>query len=469
VTALARRFPAAMPAMLALAAVTSLATGFLWVRQPWFLAASIAGVAALALAVKYLTAPRFALVGFILYLPLDWLVVLGLDSVGLSAGRLIRPLLTIGLAAACFFARGSRGAVPLAIAAAVGLVVGISLLQLFNPGLPDLQTAAIGVQTRILPLTLLPAGLYLALRPNALTNLTRALVWVTIVSAVVIVVQLSRGDTLVAVLGLNYPVFGVSQNGVPINRYPGPFLGAGLSMTMMFAFAAFVGFGHLLRRGERLLLGVAWLSWLVLLFANNQRSLFLFLLVDAPLVLLIGRFRNRLRRVPLALLLLVPAVLIAGSTFATRARSITDDPRQAVIQQHIVDPYATRVVSALKEAPLGRGLGTVAPGTRFLSDDTTFQTTPESFMAATIRETGILGLAAYLVLFALVAGALLQRALTAEDVTTRRFCAACLAITLWVMQLAVTYEPLSYYPFGPLYWLFVGLALGLPRRRADAA
>jgi hypothetical protein len=465
VTTLARRVPESA-AVLGLVTVASVAVGFLSVRQPLVLLACIGAGIGLVVAFRYLTAAQFALVAFVLYLPLDWLLVLLLDSFGLSEGRLLRPLLTVGLAAACFFARGDRAApVPSAIAWALGVVVGISLLELFNPGLPDLSTAGVGILTRLIPLVLLPAGLYLALTRKSLTSLTRALAWVMVASGVVIMFQLARGDTLVSLVGLKYPLFGVSHEGVSVQRYPGPFLGAGLGMVMMFAFAAFVGFGHLLHRRERVLLVAAWACWLLALFANTQRSLFLFLVIDAPLVILLGRFRNFLRRAPVALVLLVPAAALAGNAFITRAQSITKDPGNVIVQQHIVTPYESRVATVLQQAPIGHGLGTASPGIRFVLGEPDLQTTPESFIAGTIHETGIPGLVAYLLLFALIAGVLLQRALSADDVTTRRFCAATLAITLWVIQLAVAYEPLSYYPFAPLYWLFVGVALGLPRGR----
>jgi hypothetical protein len=202
------------------------------------------------------------------------------------------------------------------------------------------------------------------------------------------------------------------------------------------------------------------------LFANNQRSLFLFLLVDAPIVLLLGKYGRRLLTVPIWIVLaIVPAFLLAGSAFVARVHTLTDSPQRVIVSDHLVAPLNERVIPAVQRAPLGGGLGVAAPGVRFLSSDPA-QTTPESFAAGVVDEVGVPGLVAYAAALLTLGVALARNALLARTLEGRRMNAAMLAVLLWVLQLAVTYEPLSYFPFAPFFWLLAGAALGLGKPRA---
>jgi putative peptidoglycan lipid II flippase len=436
----------------------SVTTGWIVWRAPLLLLIPVVA----ALVFLALTRFGFGLVLLVAYLPLDWVIVLALDARGYPEGRIIRAVLLCVVVGGWLAERRKDISLPPSIRLLFIGVVTLSLAELLNPSMPDAATGAVGIYTRLLPMALLLVGATMTRSRRHLELLSTAVLIVLLVTGVVIVAQIVRGDTLVSALGLTYPLFGVGVNGLSVNRFPGPFLGAGLPHFLLIAFAVGVATWHLGGGRKRLLWAIGAGAWVIALFANNQRSLFMFVVIDAPIVLVLGRYGRRLLATPFVLVLLIaPAFWLAGNAFVVRASTLTDNPSEVIVGQHILSPFKDRVLPALDDYPLGRGLGTETPGRRFVVGTPSTQTTPESFVASIVGEIGISGLALYGALFAAIAAMLFKGAVTAADKVARRLNAAMLAITLWVIQLAVSYEPLSYFPFAPFYWLLVGCALGL--------
>jgi hypothetical protein len=418
---------------------------------------------------RVLDSPRLAAYLFILYLPIDWLVDLELDSLGHPEGRLLRDLATvifIGSWLVWRYQQKGRQLPTLPPLVALGLVavLTISVVELANSWTHGPATGLVGIRTRLLPLLLLPVGFDLARTAGFLKSVNVAIYAVTVVSGVVVVLQLARQDTIVAAIDprLSYALPGVGAAGESVGRYPGPFLGAGLPEFLIIAFvfgtASFVA----VRDRNRIALWLlAAILWSIALLANNQRSLLLFLLLDAPLVVIFGMTRRRVGLLVLVVVALLPATMIAGAASSARLSTITSDPYQAIVQEHLVVPFVERDLAALRAAPLGLGLGSASPGARFVLGTSDVQVTPESYIAALILEVGIVGLIAYALLFAALAWGLAAAIRASDHPNNRLLAAGCLAVLVWVLQLSPTYEPLSYYPFAQLFWLTCGIALGL--------
>src|SRR5258708_24555241 len=201
------------------------------------------------------------------------------------------------------------------------VVVVIRVVELAGAGIRDGGTGAVGVRTRLIQLLLVAVCLGLARTKGFVTAVNNAMFVVIVITGIVVILQLLRGDTLASAIDprLVFPLAGVGANGLSVSRFPGPFLGAGLSMFLIIAFI--VGMASFTKVRTRWHL-VVWLLaagfWAVALLANNQRSLFLFLLIDAPIVVIVGMKERRKLLIALCFIAVLPSLLLAGTAGSAR-------------------------------------------------------------------------------------------------------------------------------------------------------
>lgn len=424
--------------------------------------------------VATLVPPEKAVLASIVYLPLDWLIVLSLDRVGVAEGRFLRDAFIVFVFLSWYFDSGRLSWQEVAlrmhppIQVAIFVVCGVSLAYAI-PVLSEPAVAVLGVRARLLPMLMIPVGIDLVRRSGFLRRLIWWSIAILVVSGIVITIQVFRGDTLAPALGLSYPLLGVGSSGENVYRFPGPFLGPGLPWVLVASSVLLLSLWSSREISIPAPVSVAaGVSWIVCLFANNQRSVMIYVPIAFICLLVFAPIGHRLVKVATgSVLLMIPAFALAGDALLSRASTLVNNPYDVYIYQRVVFPWETKIWPTLQEFPFGRGIGFYSNATRFLQESPNQGTTLESFVAVTIGEVGIIGMASWALLLVLIIKYFVRMMAENRGAPSyiRTFWTMLIAVYVFIVLLSITYEPLAIYPFPQLLWLLTGMGFGFSAYR----
>ena len=333
----------------------------------------------------------------------------------------------------------------------------------------------IGVRTYLLPLPLVWIG-YRAFERR--TELER-LAWLLMTQiAIIAMVAVSQLAMLSSVSGAVFEVpLGFGQAGVI--RPPGTFSAAGhYGMYILFAIPVAMGLLSLnVPLWKRAAFAGGLAGGVIGLMANTQRATIMLLVLTLPVMAMLARRSQALKRMAVGAALGAAALAVggqfAGTVFTERIASIGSDLHSTMV----ANPMA-RLQDSLLTPVWGAGLGIASPGSGRLLPEPSMSMPirtrdaikpAESFMAALIYDTGVPGLA----MFYLMIGVLLLRGYDAvracrgTDLGT--LAAAILTYQIAIVLQSWAYDPLHYPPSRVLFWIWGGVLCALPRiARASA-
>jgi hypothetical protein len=259
-------------------------------------------------------------------------------------------------------------------------------------------------------------------------------------------------------------------------RPPGTFSSPGhLGMYVLFAIPLALGLlGLRVPFSKRTGFVVGLVSATVALVANTQRATIVLLAVTLPLIAIVAR-RQAFMRLAVAFSIILAGGMIgsqvAGEAFRQRVESISRDFDQIVVRNPL-----DRMADALRmPAPtLGGGLGIASPGARRLEaqpsmgavDPETVRETikpAESFMAALVYQTGVVGLALFYLFIAALISASFRAVRACRHTDVGLLAAAIFSYQVAILIQSWAYDPLHYPPSRVFFWVWTGVLLNLPK------
>ena len=347
------------------------------------------------------------------------------------------------------------------------LLAGLGIIQLFNPNLENLVVGLVGIRTLLFYIPLLFIGYHFIQTKEQLYKFGFFLVMLAIPVSIVGIFQYLAGPHAVARLGpgfarsiwlvgtpLGYTVFRPTST----FSYAGGFGGYLLVMIILT-----ICFANFRVRGWTNRICLISLACLILgLAAGTQRSTILMLSLGIPVMYLLQK-KGIISNTLLLIIVIVGGCLLAAWFFLPgffyRIDSMIRDPYGIIVQKHLIDPAVTRISRALASSPLGGGLGSASPGTRYVTTTWTFA---ESFVEYLIRELGIVGLALYIwMLTSLVSlGFRIRRGLS--DSGLRWLVIGLIVYQLTIIGQSATYSPLNFPPTNVYFWFLSGVMMKLP-------
>jgi hypothetical protein len=250
---------------------------------------------------------------------------------------------------------------------------------------------------------------------------------------------------------------------------------AGFMIPVTFLSIAAITGGE--RQSTRWAGAIGLLASTVTLFANNQRSWFVIILVGIPILYLMTKSSVRAGRwfglgaVSLGGVLIGAAV--AGPALVDRVLTVALDPVQVVFGTTLGDFGVLKLASIIDAGTLlGNGPGTATIGARYFGP---IWELTENYFANAYYELGPLGLFA-LVGVILSVPAVTLRAWKAEpDAFVQNFLAATFVYQAAIIVISISYSPLAYPPSAVFFWISGGVAASrmaaskLGRTRGPAA
>jgi hypothetical protein len=233
---------------------------------------------------------------------------------------------------------------------------------------------------------------------------------------------------------------------------------AGFMIPLTFLSIAAVMAGN--ARSTRWAGAIGLLASTVTLFANNQRSWVVIILVGIPILYLMTKSSVRagrwFRLGAIAFGGLLIGAAVAGPAFVDRVLTITVDPVQVIFGSTLGDFGVLKLASIIDAGTLlGNGPGTATIGARYFGP---IWELTENYFANAYYELGPFGLVA-------LAGVILTiptmtlRAWKAEpDAFVRTFLAATFVYQAAVVVISISYSPLAYPPSALFFWIGAGIA-----------
>jgi hypothetical protein len=347
----------------------------------------------------------------------------------------------------------------------LGLLTALSLLSMIANGQQDPLAAVVGIYTWVAFAPLAWVGATLLSERRQLEHATFFVLLLAVPIAVAASVQYLLGTAWYASLGPGFAqatigVAGFSGEGVfRVNgtfSSPGHLAGFMIPVTFLSIVATTAGD----RRSIRGAGTIGLLASTVTLFANNQRSWVVIILVGIPILYLMTKSSVRagrwFRLGAIAFGGLLIGAAVAGPALVDRVLTVTVDPVQVIFGSTLGDFGVLKLASIIDAGTLlGNGPGTATIGARYFGP---IWELTENYFANAYYELGPLGLVA-------LAGTILAvptitlRAWKAEpDPFVRTFLAATLVYQAAVIVISISYSPLAYPPSAVFFWIGGGVA-----------
>jgi hypothetical protein len=389
--------------------------------------------------------------------------------------QLLTPLALCCVYLRTLFVRPNLSWLPFAVVPllGLGLLTILSLLSMIANGQQSSLAGLVGIYTWVAFAPLAWVGATLL---SERKEIERAAFYVLLIAApisAVAAIQYLLGAAWYASLGPGFAqatigVAGFSGEGVfRVNgtfSSPGHLAGFMIPVTFLSIVATTAGE----RRSTRWAGGVGLVATTVTLFANNQRSWAVIVLVGIPILYLLTRSSVRPARwLSLGVIafggLLVGAA-VAGPGLVDRVLTVAVDPVQVILGSTLGDFGVLKLASIIDAGTLlGNGPGTATIGARYFG---AIWELTENYFANAYYELGPFGLVA-LASAVFTVPTITLRAWKAEpDQFVRTFLAATLVYQAAIIVISISYSPLAYPPSALFFWIGGGIAAS---RLADAS
>ncbi len=463
----------------------AVAVGFAAAAGLWVYAlAVILGVAAVLAGLRDW---RFSIYALLMFLPYSGLLIIA-DYPDTGPAVLAKDLFFVIPAylgfGSVFLLKRSNVAIPgfpLGIAIALAALV---LIQLVNPNLPNLVVGLIGAKVWLMYIPMAFLGYHLI---RGRDDLERMLLLMTLAAVIPCIIGIVEGVLVAAGRGdVVYGLYGSAASAATqdfanvggalgdIRRVPSTFsfVGQYYLFTMAMLAAAYAYWRGFLSRqgGLRPFLGGA--LFLLVAFAavlsGARGALFAVPTLTVVMLLLDGHDLRRYWWLPVAA---VAAVAGAASVFGTSPGALVSD-----VADHGVVEFTIGTVEGFEDGfdrtvlGLGTGVDTVSARyglPQFDPYSVIGGKVAESWWVKSLLELGIVGLAITVTLLLAVLGRLIGAHRRLRDPSLRAVSSAFLALALFVVFYNFKASYLDFDPMNILFWLFVGVALKLPRLELD--
>jgi hypothetical protein len=237
---------------------------------------------------------------------------------------------------------------------------------------------------------------------------------------------------------------------------PGHLAGFMIPVTFLSIAAATAGD----KRSTRWAGGIGLLASAVTLFANNQRSWVVIILVGIPILYLMTKSSVRAGRWfglgAIAFGGLLIGAAVAGPALVDRVLTVAVDPVQVIFGSTLGDFGVLKLASILDAGTLlGNGPGTATIGARYFGP---IWELTENYFANAYYELGPLGLIALAGVILTVPTITLRAWKVEPDAFVRTFLAATLVYQAAVIVISISYSPLAYPPSAVFFWMGGGIA-----------
>jgi hypothetical protein len=356
----------------------------------------------------------------------------------------------------------SSATVPIAALAAL-LLLGLLSMLAHDRASPI--AGAVGIYTWVAFTPLAWVGATLLAERRHLERAVQVVLLLTLPIGASAAVQYLLGDDWYASLGPGFAqaTFGVAGfSGDGVFRVNGTFSSAGhlggfmIPMTFLSVAATTAGGSTATRRAGALGL----MASLVTLFANNQRSWVVIIVVGIPVLFLLTRSGVEpgrwLRLTAITLAGLGTGAAVAGPALLDRVLTIAVDPIQVIFGNTLGDFGVLKLASIIDSGSiLGNGPGTATIGARYFGP---IWELTENYFANAYYELGPFGLAAIATVLLTVPLISLRAWEGESDAFMRAFIAATLVYQSSIVVLSITYSPLAYPPSALFFWTSSGIA-----------
>ena len=347
----------------------------------------------------------------------------------------------------------------------LGLLTLLGLLSIIVHGQTSPLAGAVGIYTWVafVPLAWVGATL-LSDRPR-LELATRWVLLLSVPIAAAAAIQYILGAAWYSSLGPRFAqatigVAGFSGEGVfRVNgTFSSPGHLSGFMIPVTFLSVAAVTAGP--SRWTRWAGAIGLVASTVTLFANNQRSWFLVILVGMPLLYFMtkstvasGRW-VRLGAVAIAGLSI--GAVVAGPALIDRVLTVAVDPVQVILGSTLGDFGVLKLASIIDAGTLlGNGPGTATIGARYFGP---IWELTENYFANAYYELGPFGLVAIALVVLTVPMVTLRAWRAEQDSFFRTALAAMVVYQAAIIVISIAYSPLAYPPSAVFFWMSAGIA-----------
>jgi hypothetical protein len=480
-TGVTTRLPARPGAPLIVAAPLAAAVGFSVAAGFWTYVLAMILLAAGLLA--GLRDWRFSIYALLVFLPYSGLLIIGAyPSTGPAV--LAKDLFFVipaylGYGIACLLQRKTAAVPGFPVIVAIALAT-LVLLQLLNPTLPSLLVGLIGAKVWLMYIPMAFLGYHLIRGRDDLERMLRLIALAAVVPCLIGIIEgvlIAAGHS-----GAVYSLYGdaaaaVTQDFANVGGTSGDihrvsstfsFVGQYYSFTTVMLVAAYAYWRGFLSRqgGLKPWLGAA--LFVLVAFAavlsGARGALFSVPALTITMLLLDGHELRRYWWLPFAS---VAAVAGAANVFGTTTGRLVSD-----VAEHSVVEFTIGTVDGFHEGfhrtVLGLGPGVDTQSARYaLPQIDPFSVVGghvfESWWVKSLLELGIVGLAITVALLLGILHRLVSLHRGLRDPSLRAVSSAFLALVVFVIAYNFKGSYLDLDPMNVLFWLFVGVALKLPR------
>ncbi len=355
---------------------------------------------------------------------------------------------------------------------AVVLLAGLVVVEIFNPLLHSLLVGLVGAKVWLFYIPMAFLGYHLVRSRSDLDRLLKIMCLTAIIPAVVGIAEAVLYYT--GHSSFVYSLYGsaasaatqgfaaISVGGAGFRRVPSTFSFVAqyyIFMTSMVAFGYAwwrrAAIGSASRRWRL----VVWLLFLVAALTSGARGALAFVPLMLIAILLIDG-RLGVSSIGVVGALAAGLALMIGLVGASATGTVSDLVTNARVQLHTV--FITGLREASHHVLLGTGTGSDTNAARYVSGS--FSATggwQESYLAKTILELGILGLALTATVFGsiIVRGFRIRRRL--RDPGLIAMASAILGLMIWGIAYTVKAQYLDFDPLNLYFWLFTGILFKL--------
>ena len=381
--------------------------------------------------------------------------------------QLLAPLVLGCLYARTLFVRSELRWLEFTWVSLLGLAL-LTVLGLFSmlmQSQPNPLVGVVGIYTWVAFAPLAWVGATLLSHRKDLENAIRWVLVLCVPIAAAAAIQYVLGAAWYGSLGPGFAqaTFGVAGfSGEGVFRVNGTFSApghlAGFMIPITFLSVAALTASDL--RTTRWAGGIGLLASSVTLFANNQRSWVLIVLVGVPVLLYMTRKtvapRQWLRLAAVALASLALGAVVAGPALVDRLLTVAVDPVQVIFGSTLGDFGVLKLASIIDAGTLwGNGPGTATIGARYFGP---IWELTENYFANAYYELGPFGLVAVTLAILPVPFISLRAWRVERDPFMRAFLAATFIYQASLIALSITYSPLAFPPSAVFFWLGGGIA-----------
>jgi hypothetical protein len=362
---------------------------------------------------------------------------------------------------------------PLLTMAALALLV---VVESFNPALPNLLVALIGMKVWLLYIPLLFLGYHFFDSKDNLRSVLGVMTAVAMVPAAVGIVE------AIAIYSGHasqvYSFYGSAASAVTQYFSQQNYVGGGFSRRVpstfsfeaqYFAFAVSmtaVAFAWWRLSGRRMAGVVACAVLLVACFTSGARAAFIMIPL---LIILIVFLDGRLGQGGTVIVALAGALLVAASLFGADPQVVIGTAFNIGLsetQSHFIPDMQ----AALQNASLGLGTGSSTGSARYaLVGQTDPRFIVESWWAKVILELGVAGLLVVLALFAQIVARAYRVHRRLTDSGLRAFSAGVIAFLIWNLIYMTKGGWIDIDPINVYFWFLVGMLLRVQYLQQDAS